>query len=70
MPNLPTLTVTDAQASRITAAFGSVTAYKQWLKEKIIEHVLDFEDREFDSQYMEQRATRRAQAESDLNSVQ
>lgn len=35
MPALPTLTVTQAQADRMIAAYGSVTAYKQWLRESI-----------------------------------
>lgn len=40
MPTLPTLTVTDAQATRMIAAFGSAEAYRTWLKEQIIDYVV------------------------------
>lgn len=43
MPNLPTLTVTDAQATRLLAAWGSVAAYKEWLRQNIISYVLTVE---------------------------
>lgn len=42
MPNLPTLAVTDPQATRITAAFGSVANYKtelrKWIKDRVLQH--------------------------------
>ena len=40
MPTLPTLTVTDAQANRMIAAWGSTAAYKEWLKEQVIQYVI------------------------------
>lgn len=40
MPDLPTLTVTDAQAQRIQNAFGGVAAYREWLRAQIKQHVL------------------------------
>lgn len=40
MPDLPTLTVTTAQATRILATFGDAAAYRAWLKDQIIEKVL------------------------------
>lgn len=53
MPTLPTLTVTDDQATRILAAykakFGTTTdaetvkAYKAWLQDQVVEAVLAFE---------------------------
>ena len=43
MPTLPTLTVTQAQADRLLAAFGSQAAYKQWLKDNIIAFVVEHE---------------------------
>jgi hypothetical protein len=36
MPDLPTLTVTDAQAARLLTVFGSAQAYRDWLKATII----------------------------------
>ena len=43
MPALPTLTITDEQAERCIAAYGSVAAYKTWLREQVSEHVLAVE---------------------------
>lgn len=41
MATLPTLTVTDAQATRLLAVFGDVPTYKAWLigqlKAKVME---------------------------------
>lgn len=39
MPNLPTISVTQAQADRILAVFGDVTAYKEWLLQSLIGYV-------------------------------
>ena len=35
MPDLPTITVTAAQAQRIQTAFGGVEQYKAWLRQAI-----------------------------------
>lgn len=43
MPTLPTLTVTQAQADRLIAVFGSVDAYKIWLKQTLVEYVVRVE---------------------------
>ena len=43
MPNLPTISVTQVQADRMLAAFGSVAEYKEWLRQQIILKVVDFE---------------------------
>ena len=43
MPDLPTLTVTTAQAQRITAAFGTVTDYRKWLRNAVIMQVVSRE---------------------------
>lgn len=40
MPTLPTVTVTQTQADRMLAAYGSVAAYKQWLVKQIKEYVV------------------------------
>lgn len=39
MPDLPTITVTDAQAVRCLAAWGSVAAYKSWLQGQVVDYV-------------------------------
>lgn len=39
MPDLPTLTVTTAQAQRCLAAWGSVAAYKEWLADSVRRYV-------------------------------
>lgn len=35
MPDLPTITVTAAQATKLLELFGDVPSYKKWLKEAI-----------------------------------
>jgi uncharacterized NAD(P)/FAD-binding protein YdhS len=66
MPNLPTLFVTDAQATRMIAAFGSAENYKTWLKEQIIRYVTDYEIQQDDTTYLATRETKRAQTIADL----
>ena len=39
MPTLPTLTVTQAQADRMMAAYGTAEAYKEWLRAAIVNYV-------------------------------
>ena len=39
MPALPTLTITDDQATRCLAAWGSVAAYKAWLAAEVAGYV-------------------------------
>lgn len=43
MPDLPTYTVTSAQASRIIAAFGSQLEYRRWLRATVINIVVSRE---------------------------
>ncbi len=38
MPDLPTITVTAAQATKLLELFGDVPSYKKWLKEAIRRH--------------------------------
>lgn len=51
MPDLPTITVTSAQAQRIQSAFPGGTqaekieAYKVWLREALRSYVIDSEQR-------------------------
>lgn len=44
MPDLPTLTVSQAQATRLLEAFGTTAQYKDWLKTQITAHVLQYEN--------------------------
>lgn len=39
MPTLPSLTITDDQAARCLAAWGSVAAYKTWLAAEVAGYV-------------------------------
>ena len=55
MPNLPTIFVTDAQADRLLAAFGSVENYKAWLKATLIDYVVEHEDRVARNAWFEQQ---------------
>lgn len=66
MPDLPTLTVTQEQADRMIAAYGSVANYRAWLKQKIVAFVLDYEMAQQDQQYTAQRESFRAQARQEL----
>lgn len=55
MPNLPTLTVTDAQADRMLAAWGTIDHYKAWLQQQIIEFVIEAERRVANQEFMQQQ---------------
>lgn len=66
MPQLPTLTVTDAQAARMLAAYGTVDAYKAWLIEQIIGHVLDHEQKRMATEALEQQRTAMAALRAEL----
>jgi hypothetical protein len=59
MPDLPTIQVTQTQADRILAAFGTVTNYKTWLKNTVRDAVINHELEEI-----------RTQAEADLQTRQ
>lgn len=67
MPQLPTFTVTDAQASRITAAFGNVETYKAWLKQSIIDYVVAYEERVEYETWKEQRQAKNDAIRTELN---
>lgn len=43
MPDLPTLTVTQAQADRCLAAYGTVENYRAWLRAQVRRYVLTSE---------------------------
>lgn len=59
MPTLPTLTVTQEQADRMLAAYGSTTAYTDWLKNEIIDFVLNKEAVERQKAWMVQEEAKR-----------
>lgn len=69
MPTLPTLTVTDAQATRLMAVFGDVPAYKAWLLRQLKAKVMEAEmaQARADAQaYVEQK---RVALEAELNGI-
>ena len=66
MPTLPTLTVTQAQADRMLASFGSQQAYLDWLKNNIIEFVLNKEAVERQKAWQVQEEAARVQARAEL----
>lgn len=67
MPDLPTLTVTQTQADRMIAAWGSAAAYRAWLKEQIIAFVINYETEQTDAVYNAERESARNQARLDLS---
>lgn len=60
MPTLPTITVSDANAQRMLAAYGSEAAYITWLQNSIIDFVLNKEAVERQRVWMEQENAKRA----------
>lgn len=69
MPQLPTLTVTDAQAARITAAYGSTANYKVWLRRQLIAFVFDYEARQIQAQATADIETTRTNVDADLGTT-
>lgn len=69
MPQLPTLTVTDAQAARITTAYGSTANYKTWLKKELIAFVFDYEARQIQAQATTDIDAKRTNVEADLGTA-
>lgn len=67
MPTLPTLDVTQAQADRMMAAYGSVAGYRQWLKQQIIEYVVAAEARARVETFRAEQDRLEGQARADLS---
>lgn len=67
MPDLPTITVTQVQADRMIAAYGSVDNYKAWLKDQIIQYVTMVEDRKLFETYVAQRDAKAAEVQTNLS---
>ena len=51
MPNLPTVTVTDAQLAKCVAAFTDAAGYKAWLKAALLDEVQRREARRLDEEH-------------------
>jgi len=51
MPNLPTLTLTDAQLAKVTQAFTDAAGYKAWLKAALLDEVQRREARRLDEEH-------------------
>lgn len=43
MPDLPTVTITDTQAARVLAAFGTIAKYRAWLRAQVTDAVRERE---------------------------
>ena len=67
MPQLPTLTVTDAQAQRMLAAYGSVDNYLEWLRSQIIEFVVSQEFIAAQKSFEQTVEQNKAQARNELS---
>ena len=68
MPTLPTITVSDANAQRMLAAYGNEAAYVKWLTDSIVEFVLNKEAVDRQRVWMEQENARRAADKAALTS--
>lgn len=49
--DLPTITVTAPQATRLLAVFGDATGYRRWLKEALLDEVERREAHALDEAY-------------------
>lgn len=72
MPSLPTITVTDTQMARITAAFPGATqaekveAYRVWLKGQVRREVIRSETAALEEQHTQQMQQIWASVEQDI----
>jgi hypothetical protein len=66
MPDLPTITVTGAQATRILAAFESVPNYKEELRQWVVDRVQQYELRQLDEENNVKKRDRATQIQSAL----
>jgi len=74
MPTLPTLTVTQAQADRMLAAYGvpgetqaqTIDRYKAWLTKQITDFVIAYEDSQDVAAFLAAKATKADQTRTDL----
>ena len=66
MPDLPTLTVTGAQATRLLESFGNAAGYKKWLKQALLDEVQRREARALDEAHNEAKRDALAALEAAL----
>lgn len=66
MPNLPTLTITQAQLDACVAAFTDANGYKAWLKTAVRDEVLRREARRLDEEANTAKRDALAAMESEL----
>ena len=67
MPTLPTFEVTQAQADRIQAAFGSIANYRAWLKQAIKDYVFNHESEQITQGVADSINAKRAEIDNDLD---
>lgn len=78
MPNLPEISITADQASRILATFRNeqspdgvvlspAAAYQQWVKRGLRQRVIDFESQELDKELSSIKQTRLANLPNGLD---
>lgn len=56
MPFMPTVEVTDEQANRLLAAFGSIDAYRTWLRAQLTNRLREYELSLIDENTAQQKA--------------
>ena len=66
MPTMPTIDVTQVQADRALAAFGSVANYKRWLADSVRDYVVNKERAAINLRHETQRQAEIAQIEGDM----
>ena len=66
MPDLPTLTVTGPQATRLLQSFGDAAGYKKWLKQALLDEVQRREARALDEAHNEAKRDALAALEAAL----
>lgn len=69
MPDLPTITVTNAQMQRLMAVFGDGPAYKQWLKQQLKNVVISAELQKLESTHRVEMEAKRAEITADLDTT-
>ncbi len=66
MPNLPTITVTDAQLAKCVGAFTDAAGYRAWLKAAVRDEVLRRETRRVDEEANAAKVAALAAVEAEL----
>lgn len=63
---LPTLDLTEPQAARVLAVFGDAATYRAWLRERVVAHVLEHEQRRMQAEALEDQRTALAALRAEL----